>query len=177
MNMSKFKVWLEFGASAGIIAGLILVGVQIRQNSQLLKTQLLFEEGLAYAQYEQAMLGENPAVVWAEALESPTELTLEEQRVIDAYLWSARQHWDTLYQLSQQGLIEEEWQQRVKSEAPFIFNNPYARAWWKIYVAGREPSDVIDLVNQILDERPEFTIDDYNQIQEAVEMEVELKSQ
>ena len=36
--------WLQIVANVGLITGLILVGLQLKQNSDLLKTQLLYEE-------------------------------------------------------------------------------------------------------------------------------------
>ena len=59
------------GANVGILAGLILVGLQMRQNEQLLRTQMAYEESNRYSQIEAAMLGEEPSIVWAKSLVDP----------------------------------------------------------------------------------------------------------
>ena len=44
MESSKLGYWLQVGANIGLLAGLILVGFQIQQNSQILRTQVITEE-------------------------------------------------------------------------------------------------------------------------------------
>lgn len=44
MDFTKTGNWLQVTANLGIVAGLILVGVQLQQNTDLLKTQLLDDE-------------------------------------------------------------------------------------------------------------------------------------
>ena len=58
MNSSKVAGWLQVAANVGIVAGLILVGVQLKQNSDLLKTQLLYEESKRLVELETQVVGE-----------------------------------------------------------------------------------------------------------------------
>ena len=44
MDTNKMVSWLQVGANLGIILGLVLVGLQLKQNSDLLKIQLLYQE-------------------------------------------------------------------------------------------------------------------------------------
>jgi hypothetical protein len=49
------------GANIGVIAGLILVAVQINQNTAITKAQMANDYYIADMALELAMMGENPA--------------------------------------------------------------------------------------------------------------------
>lgn len=129
MNSQKVANWVQVSANIGILLGLALVFLQIRQNTDILKTQMLFEESHRTVEAEYVMIGENGAAAWAKALAAPNELTLTEQRIVEGYLWGAVEQWRYTYTLSQMGLLEEEWKDRVFSEVPYFLGNPYGRAW------------------------------------------------
>ena len=44
MNFEKLNRWLQVSANIGIVLGLVLVGFQLKQNSELARIQLLYEE-------------------------------------------------------------------------------------------------------------------------------------
>ena len=47
MNMTKINPWLTFLANVGVIAGLVLVAVQINQNTEITKAQIANDYFLA----------------------------------------------------------------------------------------------------------------------------------
>jgi hypothetical protein len=132
MNSQKVANWVQVSANIGILLGLALVSLQIQQNTDILKTQMLFEESHRVVEAEWVMIGENGADAWAKAITTPNELTLAEQRVVEGYLWGAVEAWRYTYSLSKMGLLEEEWKARVYSEVPYFLANSYGRAWWNI---------------------------------------------
>ncbi len=132
MNSQKVANWVQVSANIGILLGLALVFLQIRQNTDILKTQMLFEESHRTVEAEYVMIGENGAEAWAKAITAPNELTPTEQRIIEGYLWGAVEQWRYIYTLSQMGLLEEEWKNRVYYEVPYFLGNSYGRAWWKV---------------------------------------------
>lgn len=130
MTTKSYGSWLQVSANLGILVGLVLVGFQMQQNTALLKTQLIYEETGRYIRNEQLMQGENPATVWAKSIESPEELTLEEQRIMESVLWSSVEEWRSAHKLAKIGLWDDEWRTRIAHEAPFLLANDYGRAWW-----------------------------------------------
>ncbi len=48
MESSKFGYWLQIGANVGILAGLILVGLQINQNTELTRMSIFSAEQDGY---------------------------------------------------------------------------------------------------------------------------------
>jgi hypothetical protein len=172
--MQGIRYWIEISASAGIIAGLIMVWLQMQQNAQLLKTQLLFEEGLAYVQGERLMLGENPTAVWEKAMQDPAGLSLEEQRIMDSYFWSYMESWRTLYRLYEQGLVsKEEWSSRVAYDSTYVFDNAYGRGWLRTFNADDYGNELIERVRaEVLNSSEGHTQAYLERIQRAVREEI-----
>ena len=89
MESSKFGYWLQVGANVGILAGLVLVIIQMNQNSQLLRVQLIKQEGDSYVANEMAIAGENYAEVWARILDNPYDPLPADMRVMESSLWGS----------------------------------------------------------------------------------------
>jgi len=149
MDQEKLNRRLQIIANLGIVAGLALVGVQLKQNSDLLKMQLLYEESQRSIDIETLVIGEDAAQVWSGSLTDPANLTLAEQRVMEAMLWSYTENLRATQMLSQQGLLkDEEWRQRVEADSAFYLANPYARAWWDNYSADSDlPHELTEAIN------------------------------
>lgn len=131
MNYGKLNDWLQVAANVGIVLGLLLVGVQLKQNADLLKTQLLYEESQRAIELETKVVGENGAEVWAKSITDPASLDLAEKRVIEAILWSFVEQLRASHMLAELGLLDDtEWRTRVTSDAAYYLANPYGRAWW-----------------------------------------------
>jgi hypothetical protein len=149
MNSSRLSDWLQISANTGIIVGLLLVGLQLKQNSYLLKTQLLYEESSRLVDLETQVVGESGAEVWAKSISNPENLNLAEQRIMEALLWSYVEQLRSTRLLGELGLLEdEEWKARVSSDTSFYLGNPYGRAWWANF---KEGATVLspDLANEI----------------------------
>ena len=149
MNSGKLSDWLQIAANIGIIAGLLLVGLQLKQNSDLLKTQLLYEESSRLVDLETQVVGETGAEVWAKSISDPENLSLAEQRIMEALLWSYVEQLRSTRLLGQLGLLEDaEWKARVRSDTGFYLGNKYGRAWWASF---KEGNSVLapDLIKEI----------------------------
>jgi hypothetical protein len=162
---SKLNERLQTAAAISIVVSLLLVGVQLKQNSALLKTQLLYEESNRMTAIESRYIGENPSAVWAKSIEDPESLTLAEQRVVEALLWTVTEQWRATRMLAELGLLEEaEWRPRVSSEAGLFLGNRYGRAWWKNYADNLHP-ELAEAINQRLEEvGPNYTGNNFRDI-------------
>ena len=127
MESNKLGHWLQVGANVGILAGLVLVGIQISQNSDLLRYQLLFEERNSAIQAERALLGENPAAVIEKSVLDPLNLSYADLRIMEAINWSFFEGVRRKYDLRE--LLGDEWKHAVKS-ASYLYGTPFGRAWW-----------------------------------------------
>ena len=129
VDSSKVGTWLQVGANVGILIGLVLVMLQMQQNESLLEAQLRFSFHDRNVVIETAMLGEEPAAVWAKMHTRPAELNLQEQRVAEAILYSAADSWRSLYDLYEVGLMtDKEWRDAVQRDSSYVFNHGWVLA-------------------------------------------------
>ena len=139
MDFGKLNSWLQVSANIGIVLGLVLVGVQLKQNTDLARIEMLSDENRRVIDYELEVVGERGAEVWAKSVEAPEDLTLDEVRIMEALLYSFVENLRGTYRLADLGLLEEsDWRRRVETEVIFYLSDPYSRAWWANY--GGEPS-------------------------------------
>ena len=177
MKLSNIGSWLQVSANLGILAGLVLVGLQMRQNSDLLKIQLSYEESSRYIQNEQVMWGESPSEVWAKSIDTPEGLTLAEQRIIESIVWANVQEWRAAYKLSTLGLMGNEWNDRIDNEAAFLLSNRYGKAWWKANFENQFEDEFVQAVSAAIKARPKRTNVYFNEIMENLEKDGEIKSE
>jgi hypothetical protein len=172
-KLGRVGSWLQVSANLGILAGLVLVGLQMKQNSDLLRVQLSYAESGRYIQNERVMWGENPAEVWAKSIQNPAQLNLAEQRIIESIIWVYVEEWLAAYRLSKLNLMEDEWKDRVRKEVGFILANEFARIWWKIKSEDKDETkglaEFFDFVNSELASRPNRNKDFFNEIMEQME--------
>ena len=83
MNLSKISNYLQILANFGIVAGLVLVGIQINQNTKIAAADMTSRAYELAAQYHLAMLGENPMEAVATAATEPEKLTDEQLLVLE----------------------------------------------------------------------------------------------
>ena len=172
MNYGRLSDWLHIFANFGIVLGIAFGGIQLKQNSDLLKTQLLYEESYRAIEIETQVVGEQAAAVWAKSVTDARSLSLEEQRIMEAILWSFVEQLRATRMLSELGLLsEEEWQGRVNSDAAYYLANAYGRAWWANFggTSSSLPADLksaIDARLSAVDD--DFTLDYSRTIMELV---------
>jgi hypothetical protein len=137
MKSERLNSWLQIASNLGLIAGLVLVAVQIQQTRDLTRLQMQLDRVAAYQQMEQGLLGEEPGVAWAKSIRDPTSLSDAEVKSIDSFLINQVKHWDWLVTMENAGLEELGALERsVREEAWFYFGNPFAKRWW---VSMRDP--------------------------------------
>ena len=79
MNISdRVNSWLSLIASVGILAGLILVAIELNQNTDQLRLQLTFQANQKIFENNRDLLGDNPTPAYAKAITDPENLTYEE---------------------------------------------------------------------------------------------------
>ena len=123
--------WLNVTANLGVLAGLILVIFEMRQNQELMKVNLTNDYYSSYAQAEMIFAGENLPAVWEKSLLDPKNLSLEEMRILEAHTYSPITRWINLYRLYEAGILEKTfWQSQVNLDASYYLGTPYGRAYW-----------------------------------------------
>ena len=130
--------WLTLAANVGVLAGLILVAVQIRQNTRVTKAQMANDWYLADMELELAMMGENPAASWTKAVYSPDELTHQDAAILDRYFNYGLVQLQRLHQMSEWGMADDRWKDRI-SYLRWHLGNDVGRRWWAHFKDGFPP--------------------------------------
>lgn len=173
METSKITNWLQIIANLGIVGGLILVGIQINQNTEMAQADQRARVYEQVIQYQIAMMGENPSKAVATASANPSELTDEELLVLRRIFG----FWTNLDSLTEhnrdQGFIrdsvniESVWKDRARTV--YGANPVWAAMWEDEKNSGME-------WKRIVDEEIKLLKHDYNEKQlqrwrEAIQVE------
>jgi hypothetical protein len=149
MNMTKINPWLNFAANVGVIAGLILVAVQINQNTEITKAQIANDYFLADMNLELAMMGDDPADSWVKAVYAPNEISRLDAVILDRYFNYGVVQIQRLQQMHELGLAPDDWQERF-NYLSWHLGNEVGRRWWN-YSKVYWPEDIIQHVDSILE--------------------------
>ena len=149
MDLERISGWLQLAANVGILGGLILVGFQLQQNSEILQAQMMSAESRSVIDQEMQVIGEQGAAAWVSAMTDPTNVSAEHHRIMEAIFWSAIESWRHIEELADLGLADVDPRTRVTQEAPWYFGNSYGRAWW---ITRRADSVLSDELKIVIDE-------------------------
>lgn len=145
-------MWLGLIANLAILAGIALVLVELRQNTEHLRLQLLDQINGRLYENNRALMGDDPVRSIEKSVLSPAEMTYGDFRVVDAYLINAVHEWDDRYSLYQAGLVsEDEWKRTVDEDVEWFFGNPFAKSWWRANGPGVFPSELAEYVTRVID--------------------------
>ena len=146
MQLEKTSHWLMIIGNFGLFIGVVLVVFQINQNSELTREQLNYSIWTDRMNVQLAMMGENPAAAVAKALEAPSEITVEESKVLDAVYT----HWALLevrtVMMQERGMTINEEVATYDPDAPRmslhipVLGNEYFKARFAVHGMGPDLS-------------------------------------
>ncbi len=131
MDSSKIGKWLQIVGNLGLIAGLVLVAVQINQNTEMTRAQMLSEGWINAASNYYARAGENPASAIARAHTDPDRLTHEDMVVLDALITAEWMLVNRVEALSSMGYEVFPIETMARVFVGQQLGNPFGMAWWK----------------------------------------------
>jgi len=130
MKSEPVNRWLSLAANIGVIGGLVLVAVQINQNTQITQAQILNDYYLADMELELAMMGENPVESWVKAVYSPDELTDLDRAILDRFFNYGWVQVRRLRDMREVGLAPRDLEDQM-SYLRWHLGNEVGRRWWK----------------------------------------------
>jgi hypothetical protein len=131
-RLDRSSVWLSLVASLAVLVGLFLVMMELRQNTEHLRLQLLDQSTARMTENNRALLGENPTAAIEKSLREPENLTYAEFRIVDAYLINELIVWEDRFFLYKAGLVDaSDWKQKIEQEVSWFFGNRFAKNWWR----------------------------------------------
>lgn len=130
----EFRVWNEIAELVGIaaiVASLVFVGLQMRQDHVIARSELGAGSFESLASLRQEVMGPEFAVTFAKMLERPEQLTTMEQLQINAYLDAAKFLIIRECYLYERGIFTE-CTVLVREYGPYFFGSTYAQTWWRL---------------------------------------------
>jgi hypothetical protein len=148
MKLEKVNQWLLLVSHLGILGGLVLVGLQVRQDVEIARVQLFSDITSSRMDMLGSVLGENPAPVVMKSLVAPDALTDAELYLMDAFLVRGLNEVRRAQVLKRVDLD-------VGISAPentlaFYFGNAFAKRWWAGFVRKHEPDDVLREIDALV---------------------------
>ena len=152
---NKVGYWLQVGANVGILIGLVLVGIQIQQNTELTRASLLSEYIDSWATLDQTLQSENFAVTKARAIYTPQELSNSEMLEMHGHMYTIVDQIRRVIALNQLGMFDEEVVQTLEAVVRDGFGNHYSRAWWGVERKEFGENEITQLIDRVVAEMPE----------------------
>lgn len=144
--------WLALAANAGVILGLILVIVEVRQNAELTRTQMEQRKNDFLAEIEFSLGNRESAEVWVKAIRTPEGLTDAEMKMVEARLVSLMLQWDHLFQMERSGLVTRAHVgQHIANSAPYYFGSRFGKRWWRLQMPGWQGTAMSEVAGPIVE--------------------------
>jgi len=132
MNENRMAKWIGIATNLSVLAGVILLVVEIRQNNQLAAFDSIQERRYIAQQSEMEFYDRGVSEIWTKSIIEPGRLTLTEIRVMDAYLSVNMMRAYTMLELEDAGLMPkgsaQEW---IEAELYFLFSSEFGQIWWQ----------------------------------------------
>ena len=131
MDFKRFNEIAELVGIVAIVASLVFVGLQMRQDHAIARSELGAGSFESLASLRQTMIGTEFAATYAKMLEQTEQLTTMEKLQINAYLDAAK----FLIIRECYLVVREifgECSVLVNEYGPYFFGSRYAQTWWKL---------------------------------------------
>ncbi len=136
----RVNSWLSLIASVGILAGLVLVAIELNQNTNQLRLQLVFQTTQKLFDNNRDLLGDNPTPAIAKYITNPDDLTYEEFLIANAYVLNLLNEWEDRFFVYQAGLISDrDWKRHIDENVGWTLGNRFAQKYWQITKSAFEP--------------------------------------
>ena len=130
MDIVRLSEWLQLVAAVGVIAGLMLVAYELRQNQELTRAQLNSETLAAMENLSRSRQQEPLARAIAKTHEAPLELTPAERVMLDGYYVESFQTIIREFTFIRSGLYEDELDFYIAVFARNVLLTEYGKLWW-----------------------------------------------
>jgi Nuclear transport factor 2 (NTF2) domain len=162
IKMERLNPWLTFGANIGVILGLLVLIVEVRQNANLSRAAMEADKNKMLVDIELNIAKPEISEVWIKSIRNPEALTDAEMRTVEALLVSTMLQWDLRFQMEKAGLASRgDARQHVLNSARYYFGSRFGKKWWSFQGPGWEGTPMIEVAGPIIDGVDENFLADY----------------
>ena len=131
MPRANWKEIAELLGIAAIVASLIFVGVQLRQEQLIARTEMASVSAEIKLQINDKISEPEVAAAFAKMLSTPSELSVVEKIHLHGLMWMVIEAFKRDCFIKDRGIFEE-CEEQIQSLAPFYFGNEFSQRWWKL---------------------------------------------
>jgi hypothetical protein len=154
MNWERVGQSLQVASNVGVVIGLLLVGVQMRETSEAIRASRLDVSNQGGMQIDIGLMGDNAAEAVTTALSQPASLTERQLyqliAVDDAFLFSTLAQW----QAYRSGQISSDDWAFAREAFAVEFGSPATQEIWKVWKFGL-PDGLVAELDEELRRHPE----------------------
>lgn len=151
MELADWSDVLQVIGSLGLVVGLVLVAVQINQNSSLMRAELSSNRYDAWLEIDASKRGDKFASVLAKSIRNPADLSLSEMIEMDGYLLNFIAQLDREYYLSGLHTFSSNPDKTVAENVVLYMGNQFAQSWWIEQRSDKLWSPLlIDVIDEVL---------------------------
>jgi hypothetical protein len=159
MDSDRLNRWLTLIANFGVVVGLILLVVEIRQNTDFIKQESIVARGNFgggsfddTGDVHKALIDADLSLIFEKAVEGTEPLSIEETIRLSHFLASV------VTMLYKDGYgaeigIYEHSPRLVERIVPQFFGNSFARSWWNASKS-RYPYALTEVIDRVIAETP-----------------------
>jgi hypothetical protein len=151
-QLERFGTWLALVANIGVVGGLVLLAVELRHNTQVVRAQAVAGLLTGQTSAETSFMGDDTAAAMATAIASPDSLSDEEILRMWAYLNTAVISAEQTYSMYSLGLATEEDRKAAASKVADWLSFPFGIVWWN-EMKTNFPSDLAGDIDVALADR------------------------
>ena len=154
----RLNRWLTLAANIGVLLGLFVLIIEVRQNAQLTRAVLETEKNDQLALIELSLSTPAVAEAWTKAIRAPETLTDAEVRMVESHMVAALLQWDNMFQLEAAGLASRSRvQYHIRNIAPFYFGSEFGQNWWRLQEPGWGDTPMYEVAGPIVEAvEPDF---------------------
>ena len=155
MSIDALNRWLSLVANLAVLAGIVFLAVELRQNSEFTALQLEFGQPTQKIfEINRDLQSPETARIFAKAIERPSDLTFEEGLVASSLVLNFLNEMEDRYLIHKAGLANEvDWQRHIRENIGWVLGNAFAVATYKGNRDAFE-DEFVEYVDSLLPEVP-----------------------
>jgi hypothetical protein len=154
--------WLTLAANLGVLLGLVVLVLEIRQNAAISRTAMELQANSELRELEMAIARPDVSAIWIKSVEAPETLTTDEIRVMDGLYVSMLLQAEQRFLMAKYGIgTEVRAREHLVNSLPFYFGSRFGKQWWAGQTAGWNGSRMIEVGDPIMASVDENFIAEY----------------
>lgn len=137
-------------ANVGILVGLLLVALELNQNTRQLALTLEWQVNQRIVDNNRDFGVESMREIYAKSVTNPHDLTFAEFQTAAGFVFNFINVWEDRYFMYEHGLIsDQDWRNFIDDDIGYTLGNPFARELWSIFKGNYEP-ELVEYVDTLL---------------------------